>query len=181
MGRITTAAIITLALAGATVQSFAGELPKGPTLPDQAKGGTPVEQLLADVTAPPPPAPSADPGAEPPPPPPGPMGHMPPGMGPQGMMDGMGPHPGPWAMGPMHHMERSWGLFFDQHDKKLSAADVQTLAQAVLLVHGNHSWKVTNVTPDSDGNITFDYTTADGSVIARFAVDPHSGRMTRIG
>lgn len=184
MGRITTAAIITIALAGATVQSFAGDLPKGPATVDQTKAGLPVAQLFADMTAPPPPAPSADPDADAPGP--GPMAHMPPpmGMGPQGM-EGMGMPPHPGMPGPMmdrmRHMEMTWGLFFNQPDKKLSVNDVQTLAQAVLLIHGNHDWKVSDVTPAADGSISFAYTTGDGSVIARFSVDPHSGRMTRIG
>ncbi|HTH99874.1 MAG TPA: hypothetical protein VL752_02915 [Acidisoma sp.] len=182
MGRITTAAIITVALAGATVQSFAGDLPKGASSADQPKNAVPVAQLFADMAAPPPPAASAGPDADVPPP--GPMGHMPPpGMGPHGM-DGMGmpPHPGMHGMmGRMRHMEMTWGLFFNQNDKKLSASDVQTLAQAILLIHGNHDWKVADVTSAADGSISFAYTTGDGSVIARFSVDPHSGRMTRIG
>ena len=181
MGRITTAAIITVALAGATVQSFAGDLPKVPPAADQAKSGVPVEQLLADATMPPPPAPGGDPTADAP----GAMDHMPPpGMGPHGVAGmGMPPHPG--MRGPflehMRHMAETWGLFYDQHDKKLSTSDVQTLAEAVLLAHGNHSWKVADVAPAADGSISFAYTTADGSVIARFSIDPQSGRMRRIG
>jgi hypothetical protein len=98
------------------------------------------------------------------------MGHMPPHPGmPGGMMDRM------------RHMEMTWGLFFNQPDKKLSGNDVQTLAQAILLIHGNHDWKVADVTPAADGSISFAYTAGEGSVIARFSVDPHSGRMTRIG
>lgn len=183
MGRIMTAAIITVALAGATVQSFAGDLPKAAPATDQAKSGVPVGQLLADATMPPPPAPGGDPTADAP----GAMDHMPPpppGMGPHGM-EGMGMPPHPGMHGPfmdrMRHMAATWGLFYNQRDKKLSVSDVQTLAQAVLLVHGNHSWKVADVTPAADGSISFAYTTADGSVIARFSIDPHSGRMHRIG
>lgn len=185
MGRITTAAIITLALAGATVQSFAGDLPKtapAAGVPEAGvpAAGVPVEQLLADATMPPPPAPGAGPAADAPPPP-GMMGPGP--QGPDGMGMGMPPHPG--MPGPfmehMRHMAATWGLFFNQPDKKLSTGDVQTLAQAVLLVHGNHSWKVSDVAAAADGSITFAYTTADGSVVARFSVDPHSGRMSRIG
>jgi hypothetical protein len=81
----------------------------------------------------------------------------------------------------VRHMEQTWGLFFNQKDKNLSDADVQTLAQAVLLIHGNHSWKVADVADAADGTVTFAYATADGSVIARFSVDRHTGRMTRIG
>lgn len=182
MRRITTAAIITIALAGATARSFAGDLPQAPSAAEQPQNGVPVAQLLADAV-PPPPAPGGAADADAPPP--GAMGHMPPpGMGPHGM-EGMGmpPHPGMRGamMEHMHHMARTWGLFFNQHDKKLSASDVQTLAQAILLIHGNHDWKVADVTPAVDGSISFAYTTADGSVVARFSIDPHSGRMNRIG
>ncbi|GAB0116969.1 hypothetical protein [Acidisoma sp. 7E03] len=183
MGRITTAAIITLALAGATVQSFAGDLPKTDPAASQPKAGEPIEQLLADASAPA--APDAGPAADAPPP----MGQMPPpppgmGPGPHGM-EGMGMPPHPGMPGPfmehMRHMAATWGLFFNQPDKKLSTGDVQTLAQAILLIHGNHSWKVADVAPAADGAITFAYTTEDGAVIARFSVDPHSGRLNRIG
>lgn len=177
MGRIATAAIITLALAGATVQSFAGEPPAADKGAPQA--AVPADQLLADATGPAPAVGGAPDADQPPPPAPpgGPMmGHMPP-PGPMGW----GPRPGPGMWHQFRHMEQTWGLFFNQKDKNLSAADVQTLAQAVLLIHGNHAWKVADVSSAADGSITFAYTTADGSVIARFSVDPHSGRMTRIG
>ena len=78
-------------------------------------------------------------------------------------------------------MERTWGLFFRQRDKNLSNADVQVLAQAILLMHGNHSWKVSGVGDATDGQATFAYATADGTVIARFEIDRHSGRVVRIG
>lgn len=189
MGRFTTAAIITIALGGAMAQSFAGGLPKDPATSDQAKTGVPVAQLFADMAAPPPAAPSADLDADADASGPGPMGHLPPPPPPPGMgmhgMEGMGMPPHPGMPGPMmdrmRHMAMTWGLFFSQPDKKLSANDVQTLAQAILLIHGNHDWKVADVTPAADGSISFAYTTGDGSVIARFSVDPHSGRMIRIG
>jgi hypothetical protein len=78
-------------------------------------------------------------------------------------------------------MERTWGLFFNQPDKNLSDSDVQVLARAILLVHGNHDWKVIDLADAADGQATFAYATADGSVIARFSIDRHSGRITRIG
>lgn len=185
MGRLTTAAIIAVALAGATVQSFAGDLPQGAIKAEPPRASVPADQLLAEMTTPPSPSPAADEddNADAPPQA-GSMGQMPPpGMGPGGMDHrGMGPHAGWWEdMARLHHMERSWGLFYNQPDKKLTSSDVETIAQAVLLTHGNHSWKVANVAQAADGSITFAYTTADGSVIARFSVDPHSGRMTRIG
>jgi hypothetical protein len=85
------------------------------------------------------------------------------------------------AMWRMHQMEKTWGLFFNQRDKNLSDGDVQVLAEAILLVHGNHDWKVINVADATDGQATFAYATKDGSVVARFEVDRHSGRMMRIG
>jgi hypothetical protein len=138
MGRFATAAIITLALAGAAVESRAGDLTGAGS--DKVAAGTPgvpVEQLLADE------------------------------------MRG--------AMWRMHQMERTWGLFFNHRDKNLSNSDVQVLAEAILLVHGNHDWKVADVADAADGQATFAYATADGSVIARFSIDRHTGRITRIG
>ena len=85
------------------------------------------------------------------------------------------------AMWRMHQMEQTWGLFFNQRDKNLSNNDVQVLAEAILLVHGNHNWKVIDVADAADGEATFAYATADGSVIARFEIDRHSGRIVRIG
>jgi hypothetical protein len=178
MGRIATAAIITLALAGATVQSFAGEPEAVDKTPSAAQPSAPVEQLLADATGPGPTATGAPDADQPAPPPPGgPMGHM---MRPGPM--GWDPHPGMHGMWHrMRHMEQTWGLFFNQKDKNLSDTDVQTLAQAVLLIHGNHSWKVAQVADAADGAVTFAYATAEGSIVARFSVDRHTGRMTRIG
>lgn len=186
MGRIATAAIITIALAGATVHSFAGTLPSDDKPGVAPQLSMPADMLLADDATPP--APAAMPDADqPPPPPPGglPQGGFPPG----GPGDHM--HPGPMAWGPhpgmhgpwdhMRDMARTWGLFFNQKDKNLSDSDVQTLAAAVLLIHGNHSWKVTDVADAADGTVTFAYATADGSVIARFSIDRHTGRLTRIG
>jgi hypothetical protein len=181
MGRFATAAIISLALAGAAVESHADDLAGAAPAHGPA---VPVEQLLADAATPPPPAPLAaqTPDA---PPPGGPMGPPQPGAMPR--------PPGPDAMGwggrpdmhgamwRMHEMERTWGLFFNQRDKNLSDSDVQVLAQAILLVHGNHDWKVIDVADAADGQATFAYATADGSVIARFEIDRHSGRIMRIG
>jgi hypothetical protein len=49
------------------------------------------------------------------------------------------------------------------------------------LIHGNHTWKVADVADAVDGSVTFAFVTADGSVVARFSMDRHSGRLTRIG
>jgi hypothetical protein len=179
MGRFATAAIITLALAGAAVESHAGDLTvAGPDKGAASGPAVPVEQLLADAAPAPGAAPAATPMADAPPPAPdGRMGAMPPppamGWGGRDEMRG--------AMWRMHEMERTWGLFFNQRDKNLSNSDVQVLAEAILLVHGNHDWKVTDVADAADGQATFAYATADGSVIARFSIDRHTGRIMRIG
>ena len=57
-----------------------------------------------------------------------------------------------------------FGLFAWVPDKQLTTADVQTLAQAMLLRHGNHTWKVANVAANQDNTISFAFTTADGGV-----------------
>jgi hypothetical protein len=93
----------------------------------------------------------------------------------------------PWMMGgeQQHHWHkahaRDWGLFYAQVDKKLSVADVQTLAQAVLLRHGNHAWKVANVAQNQDDTVSFTFATQSGDVVARFTMDTHTGRLRRLG
>jgi hypothetical protein len=118
----------------------------------------------------------ADAQAAPPPPPPmADAGHG--GMMP--MRGAMMAHRGPW--GEHRRQPPAMGLIFPAADKNLSPADVQVIAQATLLRRGNHDWKVTNVTANDDKTISFAYATAEGGVIARFAVDPHTGRMRRVG
>jgi hypothetical protein len=77
--------------------------------------------------------------------------------------------------------QRTFGLFYPVADKDLSVTDVQTIAQAMLLRHGNHSWKVANVTQNQDNTVSFAFATADGGVVARFAIDTHTGRIRRTG
>jgi hypothetical protein len=104
------------------------------------------------------------------------------------------PHGGPPWMNWMqraHHWREMHGhrpvvpgtfaLIHRQEDRQLAPADVQKIAEAFLLWNGNHSWKVTEVAPASDGSIGFALATPEGSVIARFAIDPHNGRVTRTG
>jgi hypothetical protein len=180
MGRFATTAIIALALAGAAVESHADDL--AAPLPAK-RGGMPVEQLLADVA--PAPAPTATFVPDAPAPPPGALrGAIPRPPGPEAVGWPRGPDMHPdmqGAMWRMHRMERTWGLFFNQRDKNLTDSDVQVLAEAILLVHGNHNWKVIDVADAADGQATFAYATADSAVIARFEIDRHSGRITRIG
>ena len=75
---------------------------------------------------------------------------------------------------------RTFALIYPQEDRKLTPPDVQKIAEAFLLWHGNHSWKVVEVAPTADGAIGFALATQEGSaVIARFTMDPHTARVTR--
>jgi hypothetical protein len=75
----------------------------------------------------------------------------------------------------------TFALLYPQTDRALTPPDVQKIAEAFLLWHGNHSWKVTNVAATADGAIGFALATQDGSVIAQFTMDLHTGRVTRTG
>jgi len=76
---------------------------------------------------------------------------------------------------------RDFALIYRQADRALSPADVQKIAEGFLLWNGNHSWKVTDVAASADGPIGFNLSTPEGSVVAKFTMDPHSGRITRVG
>jgi hypothetical protein len=94
-----------------------------------------------------------------------------------------GPEGGPEGRGWAHHGggQRPFALIFRQHDRQLAPADVQKIAEGFLLWNGNHTWKVLNVAATPDGPIGFDLGTQDGSVIAKFTMDPHTGRIHRVG
>jgi hypothetical protein len=77
--------------------------------------------------------------------------------------------------------DRVFALFAPVQDKKLTIADVKIIATAILLEHGNHDWTVANVTAQADKTIHFSYATAHGDVVATFAIDPVTGRVTRVG
>jgi hypothetical protein len=128
-------------------------------------GGVATGAVLSQAQPPGPPPAQLD-GAPPPPPRPW-----------QGW--GMHRHPGPdggrWA-----HL-RNFALIFRAEDRKLEPADVQKIAEAFLLWNGNHTWKVTNVAPTTDGPIGFDISTPEGSVVAKFTIDPHNAQIKRIG
>ena len=129
-------------------------------------GGAATGVILAHAQ--PPPGPGGPPGA----PPWGPhmMGWMPRGPGGPG-----GPPGGPGGPG----MRAAFALVYPQADRNLTAADVQKIAEAFLVFHGNHTWKVVEVAPAADSTIGFALATQEGSVIARFTMDPHTGRVTR--
>jgi hypothetical protein len=117
--------------------------------------------------------------AQPMPPGPGPDGGPPHGM--MGMMRHMGGpgEDGPRWPGQRMFNPRDFGLVYQQADKQLSPADVQKIAEAFLLWRGNHSWKVTDVKPQTDGTVGFAVSMPDGAAIAHFTMDPHTGRVTR--
>lgn len=102
-------------------------------------------------------------------------------------MDGPPPHHGMmmgWRHGPGHDQAfnpRDFALIYRQADRQLAAADVQKIAEAFLLWNGNHTWKVTNVAATPDAPIGFSMTTPEGSVVARFTMDPHTGKIARVG
>ena len=111
-----------------------------------------------------------------------------PPAGPVAVADGPGrPQTGP--MGWMRHwrghrrpMEMgTFALVYRQKDLNLAPPDVQKIAEGFLLWRGNHTWKVIDVAPTSDGAIGFSLATQEGSVIAKFTMDPHNGHVTRIG
>lgn len=103
-----------------------------------------------------------------------------PGFAADGPMPWMHRHHAMMEGGPAEG-RRALGLVYREKDRALSAADVQKIAEAFLLWNGNHTWKVANVAPTQDGQIGFSLTTQEGSVIARFTMDPHTARLTRVG
>jgi hypothetical protein len=76
---------------------------------------------------------------------------------------------------------RPFALIYRQPDRQLAPADVQKIAEAFLLWNGNHTWKVTNVAATADGPIGFSLTTPEGSVVAKFTIDPHTAEILRVG
>ena len=90
--------------------------------------------------------------------------------------DGRDGHGGPWAA-----LRRNFALVYRHEDRQLAPQDVQKIAEAFLVWNGNHTWKVANVKPVSDGTVGFDLTTASGDVIASFTMDTHTARVTRTG
>ena len=76
---------------------------------------------------------------------------------------------------------RTFALFFRPADRQLTPPDVQKIAEAFLLWNGNHTWKVIDVAPTSDGQVSFAYAAPDNTVIARFSMDTKTGRLTRTG
>jgi len=65
-------------------------------------------------------------------------------------------------------------------DRNLTAADVQKIAEAFLLWHGNRAWKVVDVAPAADNAIGFSLATPEGAVVAKFRMNAQSGKVTRV-
>jgi hypothetical protein len=112
-------------------------------------------------------------------------GQQPGEFGHHGMMGHMG---GMWAR--MHWLHRigmhrfadpgTFALLYRPADRQLNASDVQKIAEAFLLWHGNHAWKVTDVADNADA-VAFAYAAPDGTVIAKFSMDKKTGHVTRVG
>jgi hypothetical protein len=131
-------------------------------------GGIATGAVLSQAQPPGPPAAQID-GAPPP--------------APHPWMGWMHHHPGPDGAGWQHREGglRKFALIYRQADRQLAPADVQKIAEAFLLWNGNHTWKVTDVAPTSAGPIGFSLSTAEGSVVAKFTIDPHTGKIERVG
>ncbi len=122
--------------------------------------------------------------AAPPPPPPGGPGMMGGPMGGPG-----GPHPHPWGPHPgmwgRHHRPLitpgTFALLFHPKNREITSADATAIATGFLRWNGNHTWKVVDVKAQGDNKIGFAYATADNSVIARFTINTHTGRIRRVG
>lgn len=126
-----------------------------------AIGGVTTGVVIAQAQPAPPP-----PGIDGPPPP-GPMGWMRPGH--------------QWQRhGGMMQRLRTFALVYPQQDRKLTPPDVQKIAEAFLLWHGNHTWKVADVADNAD-SVGFAYTAPDGTVIAKFSMEKKTGHITRVG
>lgn len=97
-------------------------------------------------------------------------------------------HKGPWHHGPAtwHHRPGrlvapgTFALVYREHDRNLSPADVTTIAEAFLLMHGNHSWKVGDVAAQGSDLIGFAFTTPKGEAIAHFTINRHNGHIARV-
>jgi hypothetical protein len=122
------------------------------------------------------------------------LSHAQPAPSPAQQADGAPPEQHHWAGGWGHHRgpeghgwarhhgrEHPFALIYRQEDRQLNAADVQKIVEGFLLWNGNHTWKVADVAAIPDGPIAFSLTTQEGSLIAKFTMDPHTGRIHRLG
>lgn len=104
----------------------------------------------------------------------------------------MGQHPDwmrhPGMMRWLHHRHegrfggpRPFGLFYQQSDRQLTTAEVQKIAEAFLLWHGNRTWKVAGIAENPDNTVGFAYAAPDGTLIAKFTMDRRTGHIARVG
>lgn len=64
-------------------------------------------------------------------------------------------------------------------DKKLTAGDIKTLAQARLIMMGNKNLKVGKVTEKDDKTVIVSITTKDGSLVEEMEVSRATGRPNK--
>jgi len=113
------------------------------------------------------------------------QGMMGPGTG-QGMMGQgmMAPGPGgqslmgPGMMGPGYGWDRGHGMRVTPR-VDLSIDDVRHFFADRLAMHGNKRLKVGEIKVADDDSIVADIVTLDDSLVQRFTVDRHSGRVQR--
>lgn len=112
------------------------------------------------------------------------MGRRPhPGMG-AGMGPEMGPPPGLAARmqaraGARDPLHLGVAAARDGHDLNLSAAQAKTLAEAALVMAGNPRLKIGAVKEKDADTVTVDIVTQDNSLVARRALDRHTGHIRR--
>jgi hypothetical protein len=103
------------------------------------------------------------------------MGMMSPGMG------MMGPGAGqPGKMGPRSGMMTPGRGGPGVLDRDLSVDDVKAILEHRLSHQGNARLRVGTVEAKSDDSVVAEIETVDGSLVDRFEVDVHTGRMQRI-
>jgi hypothetical protein len=106
------------------------------------------------------------------------QGTMGPGMG-HGMMGpGRGQGMGPGMMGPGYGSDRGHGMRVVPR-ADLSTDDVRHFFADRLAMHGNKRLKVGEVKEADDDSIVADIVTLDDSLVQRFKVDRHTGRVQR--
>ncbi len=85
---------------------------------------------------------------------------------------------GPGMMGTGHGMDRGHGMRVVPR-ADLSIDDVRHFFEDRLAMHGNKRLKVGEVTEADDDSIVADIVTLEDSLVQRFKVDRHTGRMQR--
>ena len=91
----------------------------------------------------------------------------------------LNPNPAPDMMG-MGHGMMGLGSDGEYLDRDLSTDDVKAILEHRLFHHGNHRLRVGAVSANDDDTIVAEVETVDGSLVERFAVDRHTGRMQRV-